>query len=144
MATHLPDVNVLIALHDSAHSGHEATHKWFANGGSEDWATCPLTENGFARVLSQPQYPNPVGTVSDAGHLLASTIATYGKTHKFWPDSISLLDDQYFDLKTIAGPKQITDAYLLMLCRVHGGMLVTLDSRINKASKIPGTNILIL
>ena len=52
--THLLDINVLVALFDSAHVHHEAAHRWFANVGNASWATCPITENGFVRVVSIP------------------------------------------------------------------------------------------
>jgi predicted nucleic acid-binding protein len=48
----LPDVNVLIALFDPAHIHHEPAHTWFAVACEDGWATCPLTENGFLRVVS--------------------------------------------------------------------------------------------
>jgi predicted nucleic acid-binding protein len=45
------DVNVLIALFDPAHVHHESAHAWWKANQSSGWATCPLTENGFVRVL---------------------------------------------------------------------------------------------
>jgi predicted nucleic acid-binding protein len=53
----LLDVNLLIALFDPAHVHHEAAHGWFARNGKDCWATCPLTENAFVRILSNPAYP---------------------------------------------------------------------------------------
>ena len=47
--------------------------------------------------------------------------------HEFWPDDISVADDQLFDPAFILGPKQITDIYLLGLAVKHGGRLVTFD-----------------
>ncbi len=55
--TYLLDINVLVALFDSAHVHHEAAHRWFASVGNASWATCPITENGFVRVVSNPVYP---------------------------------------------------------------------------------------
>ena len=52
MRIQLPDVNVLIALHDATHQGHERAHQWFTNEGRLGWATCPLTENGFIRQIT--------------------------------------------------------------------------------------------
>ena len=46
----LPDINVLIALHDPKHTGHDTAHEWFAQEGQHGWATCPLTENGGTLV----------------------------------------------------------------------------------------------
>ena len=49
-------VNVLIAIADPAHVFHEPIHRWLEVHSAEAWATRPLTENGFVRVLSQPPY----------------------------------------------------------------------------------------
>ena len=50
----LLDVNVLIAIFAPHHIHHEAAHAWFAANRSSGWATCPLTENGMVRILSNP------------------------------------------------------------------------------------------
>ena len=50
--TALLDVNVLIALFDPVHGHHEPAHAWFAHNRPFGWATCPITENGLVRVLS--------------------------------------------------------------------------------------------
>ena len=83
----LPDVNVLIALHDPAHLGHEKAHSWFQATGRHGWATCPLNGNGFVRLLSQPQYPNNVGSVATALHILHNRVETYADSHLFWHDT---------------------------------------------------------
>jgi predicted nucleic acid-binding protein len=62
----LLDVNVLVALFDPVHVHHEAAHKWFGQNRKSGWATCPLTENGMVRVLSNPAYPGRRTTVHDA------------------------------------------------------------------------------
>ena len=47
----LLDVNVLVALFNPVHVHQELAHDWFADHRASGWATCPLTENGFLRVL---------------------------------------------------------------------------------------------
>ena len=47
--------------------------------------------------------------------------------HEFWPDDVSIADDQRFDRSFILGPNQITDVYLLGLAVKNGGRLVTFD-----------------
>ncbi|HEV2097412.1 MAG TPA: hypothetical protein VGR45_00645 [Stellaceae bacterium] len=49
--TFLLDVNLLIALIDPAHVGHDPAHHWFGATGAASWASCPLTENGVIRIL---------------------------------------------------------------------------------------------
>jgi predicted nucleic acid-binding protein len=46
----LLDVNVLIALLDATRF-HARAHVWWAAEAAEGWASCPLTENGVARIL---------------------------------------------------------------------------------------------
>src|SRR3954451_11749329 len=130
MRIHLPDVNVLIALHDETHQGYERAHRWFLNEAHLGWATCPLTENGFVRILSQPALPNNVGSPSEAMTYLIDMLVAHGATHQFWPDSASLCDPTLFRPEEIAGHRQITDVYLLGLCQRNSGTLVTLDAAI--------------
>jgi toxin-antitoxin system PIN domain toxin len=134
MRIQLPDVNVLIALHDETHEGHERAHRWFASEGRLGWATCPLTENGFIRIFSQPALPNNVGSPAEAMSYLEDMLTAHGATHHFWPDSVSLCDRILFLPGAIAGHRQVTDVYLLGLCQQNGGTLVTLDAGITDAA----------
>ena len=52
----LLDVNLLIALLDPDHVFHERAHDWWEANRSAGWASCPLTENGVVRVMSNPNY----------------------------------------------------------------------------------------
>jgi predicted nucleic acid-binding protein len=53
----LLDVNVLIALLDAAHVHHGSARAWLEANIATGWASCPLTQNGCIRILSQPAYP---------------------------------------------------------------------------------------
>jgi predicted nucleic acid-binding protein len=64
----------------------------------------------------------------DATLFLETLIQNHATTHHFWPDDVSLRNTTLFDISAVAGPKQITDVYLLGLCQQHGGTLVTLDA----------------
>ena len=46
------DLDDDVALFDPDHVHHELAHDWFADHQRDGWATCPVTENGFVRVLS--------------------------------------------------------------------------------------------
>jgi predicted nucleic acid-binding protein len=48
----LLDVNVLLALLDQAHVHHARARKWFLARALDGWASCPLTQNGFVRIIS--------------------------------------------------------------------------------------------
>ncbi len=126
--TFLLDVNVLIALLDPAHIQHDAAHEWFATHGRRSWATCPLTENGVLRIVGHPRYPNSPGTPSAVAPLIVGLRALPG--HVFWPDDISLLDSEKFDMAHLLSSGQVTDSYLLALAYAHGGQLATFDRRL--------------
>lgn len=127
----LLDVNVLIALLDPDHVAHAAATAWFAAHARGGWASCPITQNGCVRVMSQPGYPGapPLQLVSER---LAAALAT--DLHEFWPDDISVLDDKVIDRTRLHGPRQITDCYLLALAVRHHGALATLDRTISRES----------
>ena len=134
MPIELPDLNVLLALVDPMHVHHEVASTWFADACLQGWATCPLTQNGFVRIISTPIYPGIRLSIPDATLFLETLIHNHATTHHFWPDDVSLRDTALFDISAVAGPKQITDVYLLGLCQQHGGTLVTLDARIATAA----------
>jgi uncharacterized protein len=125
------DLNMLVALLDDQHVDNPRAHRWFAEYRAQGWASCPLTQNGFVRILSQPSYAFPIPIVEAIDHLLE---ATGSDDHVFWPDDISLLDEQLIDRSRILGPKQLTDIYLLALAVKHGGRLVTFDRAIPAAA----------
>lgn len=123
----LLDVNVLIALIDPAHEFHAPAHLWFQQNRKYGWATCPITENGCLRILSKPGYPFPGLTVARVRDILAELADAEG--HRFWPDSVSILEANRFDLAG-AGPKILTDLYLLRLAAASEGRLITFDRTI--------------
>ena len=123
----LLDVNLLIALHDRQHVHHQTAAHWFGQHANFGWASCPLTQNGAVRVMSQPSYPHP----APLSALIAMFRRSFAdRSHAFWPDDISLADSNVFDNQRIHGHRQVTDVYLLGLAVAHGGRLVTLDARI--------------
>ena len=116
--TFLLDVNVLIALLDASHVGHDAAHTWFAREGRRNWATCPITESGLVRIIANPKYPNALATPADALALLERLVGLPG--HVFWPDDISLRDAAFFDPGKIMTVGQVTDSYLQALAAAKG------------------------
>ena len=81
--------------------------------------------------MSQAAYPRqqPVAVVVDRLRQ-----ATAHRSHQFWPDDASVLDDRMIDPTRIHGAAQLTDVYLLALAVSHGGRLVTLDQSIPLAA----------
>jgi uncharacterized protein len=123
----LLDVNVLIALHDRDHIHHGRASEWFAAHATKGWASCPFTQNGCLRIMSQPAYPNPqpISTLLDM--LRHSTSTAF---HEFWSDDASILDPRRFHQPHMHGHRQITDLYLLGLAVKNGGRLVSFDIRV--------------
>lgn len=130
----LLDVNVLIALLDADHAHHATATAWLAAHGGDGWASCPLTQNGCIRILSQPAYPHPLPAAAVAERLAAATATRY---HAFWPDAISVLDAKRIAWSSVLGGRQLTDAYLLALAVANKGRLVTLDRGVPLAA-VPG------
>ena len=123
----LLDINVLIALHDRDHIHHERAALWLEANIRHGWASCPLTQNGVLRIMSQAGYSSPQPLAVLISMLHTSTATPH---HQFWNDDISLLDAAYFQHNHLHGPRQITDAYLLALAVKNGGRLVGFDQRI--------------
>jgi toxin-antitoxin system PIN domain toxin len=101
--------------------------EWLASNGRLGWASCPITQNGFVRVMSHPAYPNALPVVALAQRLREATADT---SHEFFSDAVSLLDDATIDSARIHGPRQITDTYLLALAVMNGARFVTFDQGI--------------
>jgi uncharacterized protein len=139
----LLDVNVLIALLDSDHTSHGVALTWFAKHAREGWASCPITQNGCARIMSNPSYPNalPVQAVMKR---LAD--ACEEDVHEFWSDEVSLLNPNLVDSTRIHGPRQLTDIYLLALAVEKEGRFVTFDTGVPLAvvRKATADNLVVL
>jgi uncharacterized protein len=121
----LLDINVLIALLDTDHVHHGRARRWLEEHESSGWASCPLTQNGCVRIMSQSAYPNPLPTSAVMDRLAD---ATAHSSHVFWAANISILDEAIADRSRIHGPRQVTDLYLLALAVRNGGRLATFDA----------------
>ncbi len=130
------DVNVLIALLDTDHVGHAVATSWFATHLDHGWASCPITENGTARIMASAGYPNSLPVAAILQHL---AMAKATEHHRFWPDDVSLTDAEVFNSAELLGPKQITDRYLLALAVRNNGRLVTFDQGIRLTAVMGAT-----
>ena len=127
----LLDVNVLIALLQPHHTHFERAQAWWEANRPHGWASCPLTQNGFIRIVAQTPSRERLTMAEAIGRLqeLASTT-----DHEFWPDDVALFVADRFDRTRILGPKQLTDIYLLGLAVKHGGRLATFGRAIPSAA----------
>lgn len=122
----LLDVNVLVALFDPDHVHHEAAHEWFASHCDKGWASCPITENGLVRILSNASYSG-IHITAEAVRASLAEFCHSGH-HTFWPGAVTIRDERL----PLAGVThgQITDLYLMLLAFDRGGRLATFDRRI--------------
>ena len=128
MSIALLDVNALLALLWENHVFHARMAQWFAGNENRGWATCPITELGFVRIVCNPAYIKPAPGIRSAIDLLQKTTESSRK-HQFWADDLPLSALGSSLRRRLQGPKQITDAYLLALAMHRKGILVTFDYR---------------
>lgn len=130
---YLLDVNALIAYGFVDHDFHVRVSTW-ANSlelDATEFATTPITELGFVRVLTQtPAYRTDI---DKARHLLAQVKATSPVRFTFITDDHGILH-----LPTwVRTGKQTTDGHLAQLARSNGAILATLDKNIPGSFVIP-------
>lgn len=133
----LLDVNVLIALFNPDHVHHDLAHDWFADHRRHGWATCPSTELGFVRVLSNPSS----GTETWRAAELVARLRRFCESdeHTFWNEDLSLLDEARVKPAFISGHRQLTDVYLLAVAVKNGGCLATFDRSIPVSAVVGAT-----
>jgi hypothetical protein len=102
--------------------------KWFTAHRSAGWATCPFTEAGFVRIVSNPAFSRDAVQPREAIQVLSANTAA--KDHVFWPDELPVAGAVAFAGVRLIGHQQVTDACLLGLAMSRGGVLATLDKRI--------------
>lgn len=124
----LLDVNVLVALFRQSHIHHEVAHDWFEEQRPHGWATCPITENGFLRIVANPSITPEAMRSTDAIALLRRFRES--GHHHFWPDRLSYCDEHLLSSAIGPGHRQVTDVYLLALARQMNGTLATFDRSI--------------
>jgi toxin-antitoxin system PIN domain toxin len=141
----LLDVNILIALLDSDHIFHKQVFTWWDRERQNGWASCPITENGAVRIMSNAKYrPQKPLTPADVIAMLDALIER--TDHQFWSDDFSLRDRSVIDQTFLTSAHQLTDIYLLALAAKRGGRLATLDVGIKPAAVRGGSaaNLLIV
>jgi uncharacterized protein len=128
---YLLDNNILIALATPEHTLNARAAAWFRKGHA--FATCPITQGALYRFHLRAG----VGATPESARRLLQAISALGR-HEFWPDDASYLD---MPATGIVGCRQVTDAYLVHLARIHSGALATLDEGL--AAVHPDTAVLV-
>jgi uncharacterized protein len=139
----LLDVNVLIALLDAAHVHHSLTARWIDGAIDHGWASCPITQLGCIRVMSQPAYPNSQPVAQVAARLAE---ATRNQHHEFWGDSLDALQAPALHWPAVLTSRHVTDVYLLALAVARDARFVTFDRHVPLAAVtgVAEKNLLVL
>lgn len=124
-ASFLLDANVLVAMAWPAHSAHAKVEEWLRRHARDEWATCPLTQIAFVRIISNPSFSPDALTPGNAVTLLEAYLSH--PRHKFWSDDIGFIDALERRNARLAGHQQVTDAYLLGLAMHKNGKFATMD-----------------
>lgn len=119
----LLDANVLLALYDPRHLHHGSARRWF--DGVDVWATTPLTEAAFVRLVSNPVVSGPGASTREAVEALDAIRHTPG--HRFLADDSSLAH-AHITLTSMVGHRQVTDYHLVNLAVRAGIRLATFDA----------------
>lgn len=127
---YLLDVNVLLALFDPRHVHHAPAHRWFDDVTA--FATTPLTETAFVRLVSNPE----VGGESPATALAALRAIRGLPGHEFLPDDASLAEPA-IGLDALVGHRQVTDFHLVGLAARHRMTLATFDAKLPRSLADP-------
>ncbi len=130
MSRYLLDANALIAMAWPAHQHHQRFQMWFKNHARQGWATTPLTQAAFVRIVSQPAFSG--GTAANAiGPREAAALLTLNLAHQhhtFFPLDMQIGEVAALCTGGLIGHRQVTDAYLLALAVKRKCKLVTFDS----------------
>lgn len=132
----LLDVNVLIALLDASHVHHALAAQWFSAEIRHGWASCPITQLGCIRIMSQPAYPNSQPTAQVAARLAE---ATRSRHHEFWGADLDALQSAAPRWTAVLSSRHVTDVYLLSLAVARSARFVTFDRHVPLAAVAAAT-----
>lgn len=128
MSVWLLDVNILVARFWKTHVFHTRVRQWMDSHEKDGWATCPITQAGLVRTISNPGFSPNAPRPAEAIHWLAESLRQ-NPNHHFWADDLPVSAACAQSLPRLTGFKQLTDAYLLGLAIHQKGRLLTLDRR---------------
>lgn len=128
MRVALLDVSVLFTLIYERHPRHSDVHAWFAQSGTDGWATCAQTQMSVMRLLGS-SFAEDLNLTMATAAALVRTLCEH-RDHHYWPQDIVPSGNEAFHWDLARGRNQLPDLYLLALAVRQGGVLVTLDRRI--------------
>ncbi len=128
MSAWLLDVNILVARFWKPHVFHARVRNWMDSHEREGWATCPITQAGLVRTISNPGFSPNAPRPAEAIHWLSESLHQ-DPNHHFWADDLPVSVACAHSLPRLSSFRQLTDAYLLGLALHRKGRLLTLDRR---------------
>lgn len=127
-STYLLDANVLLALYDPRHVHHVGARRWFE--GVDEWATTPITEAAFVRLVGDPAVSGAGASPREA--IVALDAIRHAPGHRFLIDDSSL-GRSHIDLGSLISVRQVTDFHLLNLAVRAGLIFATFDARFTRS-----------
>jgi uncharacterized protein len=124
----LLDVNILVARFWEPHVFHRKVRAWMVGHELDGWATCPITQAGLIRTISNPGFSPNAPRPAEAIHWVAETLRQ-DPGHEFWADDLPVSVACSGTVSRLSGFKQLTDAYLLGLAVHRKARFLTLDRR---------------
>jgi toxin-antitoxin system PIN domain toxin len=125
--TVLLDANLLMAVLWENHEHHHIARAWLRQ--VTKFATCPVSQLGFARVSSHPLLGYSMSPDRAFG-VLRQFLSD--PRHCFLADDLSC-EDRVLRTDLMRGANQVTDHYLVALARQHGMTLATFDEPLASA-----------
>jgi hypothetical protein len=142
MAVALFDINMLVALLSQDSDSHGAAQRWFLHNARKGWATCPFTQAGFVRIISNPASSRHVIRPAQAIDVLEASLKF--PVHEFWKDDLSMAEATADFREHLTGHQRTNDAYLLGLAARHKGRIVTFDRGIPALASVAGLSHLVI
>jgi uncharacterized protein len=128
--TTLLDANALIALCWPRHEHHLTMLEWFGKHARQGWATSPLTQAAFVRIVSQPAFAGRAIGIAEVAALLLRN--TEHRQHRLLPLDFGFAEVLGSCSGGLFGHRQITDAYLLTQAIRANARLLTFDGGITQ------------
>src|SRR5215469_1261805 len=102
-----------IAMAWPTHEAHRSIQQWLNDRARERWAPCPLTQNAFVRIFSNPAFSPKALTPVEALALRQANRSH--RTHRFSEEEIGVVDALRPLGARLTGHRQVTDSYLVGL-----------------------------
>jgi len=132
--SHLPDINVWIALTFSAHPHHQQAATWFGKQATGSCSFCRMTQQGYLRLISNAKiFGDDAQTLPKAWKSFDTLMSDERVMFRAAPDTVEQ------EWRLLTGKKQFSakiwnDAFLAAFAKQGGLKLVTFDKGFRRYS----------